>query len=236
MTDVIDLVTIVVFICDFVTHRLRLTFFVMNRRATEIRNQHVRIEQHGERNEGDDLFETSLRSHGMVYQGASSVLLSIQSAMIPLLCLILLGCACLHLAWIDFRQGIIPDWLNLAIAILGAIRAAAIGGWALAAEVVVEGALIGGVIWLLRWLYFRLRRVQGLGLGDVKLLAASAIWIGIEGVPVQLLIAALSALAAALVLHLVGTRMTRHTALSFGPFLALGLLAAILLQQGDVIN
>jgi leader peptidase (prepilin peptidase)/N-methyltransferase len=156
--------------------------------------------------------------------------------MIPLLCLTTLSCACLLLAWIDLRQGIIPDWLNLAIAILGAVRAASIGGWPLAAELVIEGVLIGASIWLLRWLYFQLRKVQGLGLGDVKLLAASAIWVGMAGVPVQLLIAALSALAAALVLHLVGNRMTRHTALPFGPFLALGLLIVIVLQQGDVIN
>jgi len=156
--------------------------------------------------------------------------------MIPLLCLMTLSCASLLLAWIDLRQGIIPDWLNVAIAILGAIRAASIGGWPLTAELVVEGVLIGASIWLLRWLYFRLRKVQGLGLGDVKLLAASAIWVGMVGVPVQLLVAALSALAAASVLHFVGHRMTRHTALPFGPFLALGLLAAILLQQGDLIN
>jgi leader peptidase (prepilin peptidase)/N-methyltransferase len=156
--------------------------------------------------------------------------------MIPLLCLVTLICACVLLAWIDFRQGIIPDRLNLAIAILGAIRAAAIGGWPLLAELVVEGVLIGAVIWLLRWLYFRLRKFQGLGLGDVKLLAASAIWLGMAGVPVQLLIAALSALAAALLLHLSGNRLTRHTALPFGPFLALGLLAAIVLQQSDLIN
>jgi leader peptidase (prepilin peptidase)/N-methyltransferase len=156
--------------------------------------------------------------------------------MIPFVCLLLLGCACLLLAWIDFREGIIPDWLNLAIAIVGMIRAGAIGGWPLVAEMIAEGALIGAVIWLLRWLYFRLRRVQGLGLGDVKLLAASTVWIGMEGVPVQLLIAALSALLAALLLHVAGSRMTRHTALPFGPFLALGLIAAILLQQSDVIN
>jgi len=156
--------------------------------------------------------------------------------MIPFVCLVLLGCACLWLAWIDFREGIIPDWLNLAIAVVGAIRATAIGGWPLAAEVIVEGALIGAVIWLLRWLYFRVRRVQGLGLGDVKLLVASTVWIGMAGVPVQLLIASLSALAAALLLHLAGSRMTRQTTLPFGPFLALGLLVAILLQQSDVIN
>jgi leader peptidase (prepilin peptidase)/N-methyltransferase len=156
--------------------------------------------------------------------------------MILFICLLLLGCVCLLLAWIDFREGIIPDWLNLAIAIVGMIRAGAIGGWPLVAEMIAEGALIGAVIWLLRWLYFRLRGVQGLGLGDVKLLAASTVWIGMEGVPVQLLIAALSALLAALLLHVAGSRMTRHTALPFGPFLAFGLIAAILLQQSDVIN
>jgi leader peptidase (prepilin peptidase) / N-methyltransferase len=156
--------------------------------------------------------------------------------MVALLCLVMLGCASVMLAWIDFRQGIIPDWLNLGIALLGIVRGASIGGWPFVAEVVVEAILVGVVIWLLRWIYFRLRRRQGLGLGDVKLLAASTLWIGMVGVPVQLLIAALTALAAALLLHVAGTRMTRHTALPFGPFLALGLMVAILLQQSGTLD
>jgi leader peptidase (prepilin peptidase) / N-methyltransferase len=156
--------------------------------------------------------------------------------MIPLLCLMLLGCTCLLLAWIDLREGIIPDWLNLGIALLGIIRGASIGGWPFVAEVVVEAVLVGVVIWLLRWIYFRLRSRQGLGLGDVKLLAASTLWIGMVGVPVQLLVAALTALAAALLLHVAGNRMTRHTALPFGPFLAFGLMVAILLQQSGTLD
>src|SRR5947199_172471 len=40
----------------------------------------------------------------------------------------ILGSACLLLAWIDFRHGIIPDWLNLGIAILGSLRAAGRAG------------------------------------------------------------------------------------------------------------
>lgn len=156
--------------------------------------------------------------------------------MIALLCLVLLGCASLLLAWIDFRQGIIPDWLNLGIALLGIVRAASIGGWQFVAEAVVEAALVGVVIWLLRWMYFRLRNRQGLGLGDVKLLAASTLWIGVAGVPLQLFVAAFTALTAALALHAAGARMTRHTALPFGPFLALGLMAAILLQQTGTLD
>lgn len=145
-------------------------------------------------------------------------------------CIVLLILLSILLAWIDIRSGIIPDWLNLAIAILGVIRAAMIGGWPTAVELIAEGILIGAVVWALRWVYFRLRKVQGLGLGDVKLMVASGIWIGLDGVPTQLLVAACTALAVALALRLLGTQMTRHTALPFGPFLAFGLLVGIVLQ------
>ena len=102
----------------------------------------------------------------------------------------------------------------------------------LIAVVALSAALLtGAVVWLLRWLYFVARKRQGLGLGDVKLLAASAIWIGAVGVPLQLLVGSLTALAAAAALHLSGRTMTGQTVLPFGPFLVLGLLAALTLQQ-----
>jgi leader peptidase (prepilin peptidase)/N-methyltransferase len=75
------------------------------------------------------------------------------------------------------------------------------------------------------------RKYQGLGLGDVKLLAASGIWIGLAGVPVQLLVGSCAALAAAGGLHLAGRTMTRQTSLPFGPFLALGLLVTLVFEQ-----
>ena len=151
--------------------------------------------------------------------------------MIAVAFLVLLALASLLLAWIDLRRGIIPDWLNLAIAVLGLARIAITDDWPLALSAAAEGILTGAIVWLLRWLYFRLRRRQGLGLGDVKLLAAAAIWVGIAGIPLLLLVASLAALAAAGILHLAGEKMTGQTALPFGPFLALGLLATLALQQ-----
>ena|SRR5690349_20188138 len=145
--------------------------------------------------------------------------------------LVLLALASLLLAWIDLRRGIIPDWLNAAIAVLGLARIVILVDWVLALSTAAEGILTGAIVWLLRWLYFRLRQRQGLGLGDVKLLAASAIWVGIAGIPMLLLVASLTALAAAGILHLAGAKMTRQTALPFGPFLALGLLVTLALQQ-----
>ncbi|GEC17217.1 prepilin peptidase [Nitrobacter winogradskyi] len=145
--------------------------------------------------------------------------------------LILLGLACIWLAWIDLRDGIIPDWLNLLIAATGVVRIAALAGLASAVAALCEGVVIGAMVWLLRWLYYNWRKVQGLGLGDVKLLAASAVWIGVVGVPIQLLIASVTALAAAGLMQLSKQPVTWLTALPFGPFLAVGLLAVIVLQQ-----
>jgi leader peptidase (prepilin peptidase) / N-methyltransferase len=156
--------------------------------------------------------------------------------MIAAACLALLYLASAWLAWIDLRRGIIPDWLNLAIAVIGLARAVILDGWAAALGAGCEGIVIGAIVWLLRRLYFMFRKFQGLGLGDVKLLAASAIWIGVVGVPVQLLVAALTALAAAGVMQLAGRTMTRQTPLPFGPLLAFGLLVALALQQGGWIG
>ena len=151
--------------------------------------------------------------------------------MIAIVSVVLLSLAALALALIDLRQGIIPNWLNLAIAFDGLARSAALDGLAAALLAGCEGLIVGAIAWLLRWAYFRWRNLQGLGLGDVKLLAASGVWIGVVGVPMQLLVASLTALGAAGVLRLAGNTMTRQTSLPFGPFLALGLLIALWIQE-----
>jgi leader peptidase (prepilin peptidase)/N-methyltransferase len=60
-----------------------------------------------------------------------------------------------------------------------------------------------------------------LGGGDAKLLAASGAWLGTAALPLVVLFAAVAALMAAVGLALAGLRLRAHTALPFGPFLAL---------------
>jgi leader peptidase (prepilin peptidase)/N-methyltransferase len=135
------------------------------------------------------------------------------------------------LAWIDIHHGIIPDWLNATIAGLGLSKAVLAGGVLAGLDAACEGAAIGLVFWLLRRLYFALRKIQGLGLGDVKFLAAAGLWIGVAGLPVLLMVAALTALACAGAMQLAGRQLTAQTSMSFGPFLAIGLLFTASLQQ-----
>jgi leader peptidase (prepilin peptidase) / N-methyltransferase len=137
----------------------------------------------------------------------------------------------LVLSWIDIRHGIIPDWLNLAIAGLGLSKTVIVDGPMVGLQAVCEGAAIGAAFWLLRRLYFAFRKIQGLGLGDVKFLMAAGIWVGVAGLPTLLLIATLTALACAGVMQLTGRQLTNRTSMSFGPFLALGLLFTSGFQQ-----
>jgi hypothetical protein len=105
-----------------------------------------------------------------------------QSPMIAATLLVLLALAGLALAWIDLRWGIIPDWLNLLIACAGLAWAWLSDSWDGMLAATIEALIIGTVVFAFRWLYFRFRGRHGLGLGDVKLLAASAIWIGVAGI------------------------------------------------------
>ena len=138
---------------------------------------------------------------------------------------------CAILAWIDIRDGIIPDWLNLAIAGLGLVKIMMTGDLSAALEAIGEGIAVGGLFWLLRRLYFSYRKIQGLGLGDVKFLGAAGIWVGVTGIAPVLLIATMTALVCAGVMQLSGRPLTAQTSLSFGPFLAAGLLLTSGFQQ-----
>jgi leader peptidase (prepilin peptidase) / N-methyltransferase len=151
--------------------------------------------------------------------------------MIALLPFGLLCLLSLVLAWIDIREGIIPNWLNLTIAGLGLSKALIVGGPMVALEAACEGAAIGAAFWFLRRLYFAARKIQGLGLGDVKFLAAAGIWVGVAGVPMLLLVAAVTALVCVGVMQLAGRQLTARTSISFGPFLAIGLLFTSAFQQ-----
>ncbi|MET4386002.1 leader peptidase (prepilin peptidase)/N-methyltransferase [Bradyrhizobium sp. F1.4.3] len=143
---------------------------------------------------------------------------------------------CCAVALIDLRHGVIPDWLNLAIAALGLENVIVTEGATAALGAMATAGLVGVLFWLLQRLYFRLRHVDGLGLGDVKFLAAAAIWVGAAGVPTLLLIAALAALGVAGGLQLAGHEMRRQSSIPFGPFLALGLLVTSALQSWLGLN
>ncbi|MBY6113193.1 prepilin peptidase [Mameliella alba] len=120
----------------------------------------------------------------------------------------------LALAVSDLRSFRLPDALTAALAALCLGAALAQGVFLLA----LAGGLIGaGSFLALRIAYHSLRGREGLGLGDVKLMAGLGALTGPFDLPLLVLIAALTALAAAVIR--VG-KLNRQVALPFGAALA----------------
>jgi leader peptidase (prepilin peptidase)/N-methyltransferase len=95
----------------------------------------------------------------------------------------------------------------------------------------VIGAVTGaGVLLAVRWLWRRLRGVDGMGLGDVKMLAGIGAFLGWRQVWVVLFLASLSGAVIGIALASRGGR-SMQTRLPFGTFLALAAFAASLFGE-----
>ena len=123
---------------------------------------------------------------------------------------------------IDARYGIIPDSLVVALAAGGLLQTSLSGQGGLL-QGSCEAAVTFTFASLFRAGYRWLRGYNGLGFGDVKLVTAAALWVGLEGIPGLLLVAVLSAMASLLVLKAEGNDLHGRQAISFGPHLAVGL-------------
>ena len=124
------------------------------------------------------------------------------------------------LAAIDLEHFLLPDTITLPGLLLGlALRAWHPQTFFLDALV---GALIGaGLLILLINFWFWLRSEEGMGLGDVNMLALIGAFLGWQGVLTTLFVAALTGALTGIVL-LVGGRVGLRSRLPFGVFLALG--------------
>jgi prepilin signal peptidase PulO-like enzyme (type II secretory pathway) len=79
---------------------------------------------------------------------------------------------------VDGRWFVIPDVYVVALAILG-LAGASQTGWAMAA---IGAALGGGLLAAVRWAFLRWGRIEALGFGDVKLMAAIGLLVGVANV------------------------------------------------------
>lgn len=130
---------------------------------------------------------------------------------------------------IDLKHFIIPDALSFPAVPLGAVANIAVfhgDDWlAGLTESALGAVLAAGSFFLLRALWFRLRGIEALGLGDVKLAAVAGAWLGPALLPSVCFAAALVGLAAATILALwPGRRVSLTDQMPFGSFIAPAIL------------
>jgi leader peptidase (prepilin peptidase)/N-methyltransferase len=161
-----------------------------------------------------------------VYAGAYAVY-----GWTPLLAVrLLFASAMIVLFVIDLRHRILPNVITVPGIVLGLLFSLVFppGIVSSAAGVVIGG----GVLLLIAEAYYRLRGVEGLGMGDVKMLAMIGAFLGWKLTLVTLILASLSGSLVGVALITTG-RGGAQAALPFGTFLAVGALVAAV--TGDAL-
>ncbi len=137
--------------------------------------------------------------------------------------------ALITLTFIDFDTQLLPDDITLPLLWLGLLFN--LNGGFTDLKSAVIGAMLGYLIlWSVYWLFKLVTGKEGMGYGDFKLLGAIGAWFGWQLLPAVIL---LSSVAGALIgISLIVFKGTgRSTAIPFGPFLALGGIAALFFGQ-----
>ncbi len=137
--------------------------------------------------------------------------------------------ALVALTFIDFDTQLLPDDITLPLLWLGLIFNFNTGFVDLKSAVL--GAIFGYLIlWAVYWLFKIVTGKEGMGYGDFKLLAAIGAWFGWQLLPAVILLS--SVVGAVIGIGLIVFKdKTRGTAIPFGPFLALGGIAALFFGQ-----
>ena len=134
--------------------------------------------------------------------------------------------AMLIVAAIDLDHQIIPNEITLPGVVVGLLVCPLLGVSRLDA---LLGAAGGAFLFYgLARTYFAIRRVEGMGMGDVKLIAAIGAFLGWQGAALTILLGSFAGAAAGAILIFAG-RADRLTRIPFGTFLAPAAAAALLI-------
>jgi leader peptidase (prepilin peptidase)/N-methyltransferase len=137
--------------------------------------------------------------------------------------------ALIALTFIDFDTQLLPDDITLPLLWLGLLFNLSTGFTDLKSAVI--GTMAGYLIlWSIYWLFKLVTGKEGMGYGDFKLLAAIGAWFGWQLLPAVILLS--SVLGAVIGISLIiFTKRGRETPMPFGPFLAIGGIAALFFGQ-----
>ena len=134
-------------------------------------------------------------------------------------------CGLVVLFGIDLEHQILPNSITLPGIVAGLIFSLA--GPPGLRDAVIGVLLGGGVLYAIAAGYYLWRREEGLGMGDVKMLAMIGAFLGWQAVLLTLVLASLSGAVIGVAMMAL-QRGTMKYALPFGTFLALGALVAML--------
>jgi leader peptidase (prepilin peptidase)/N-methyltransferase len=132
------------------------------------------------------------------------------------------------LAFIDIDHRILPDSMTLTGIPLGVLASVWLPPGV--RDSLIGVVLGGGILWLIAEAYFRWRKIEGMGFGDVKMLAMIGAVLGWRAVFVTLVLASCSGAVIGIAL-LSRSKDGMKYALPFGTFLSAGAIVASLVGE-----
>ena len=126
------------------------------------------------------------------------------------------------LSFIDLDTFRLPDVLTIPLLSIGLLGAFLIPGSPSGWESVLSALGAGGFFWCIARVY-----PQGMGYGDVKLVAALGAFLGFPSIFLAVFLASLAGVMAGIFLHVAGHK-SFHQQIPFGPYLALGAIITLL--------
>ena len=135
--------------------------------------------------------------------------------------------------FVDLEHWIIPDVVTLPGIGIGLVGSLIIPGQGIVEHIL--GMLVGGgALLMIGLVYAKWKNVEGIGGGDIKLLAMAGAFLGISGALTTLILSSvLGSVIGAIVM--LKTRQGSQTAIPFGPFLSLGMIASYFFGE-DIIQ
>lgn len=130
------------------------------------------------------------------------------------------------LSFIDFREHLLPDLITITVLWIGLLANSL--GLFTTPEYAIFGAIIGYcLLWVIAKLFKLIRKKDGMGHGDFKMLAMLGAWLGVSMLLNVLITAVLIALVVSAIL-LGFKKISKKNPIPFGPYLALGGLLTML--------
>jgi leader peptidase (prepilin peptidase)/N-methyltransferase len=136
-----------------------------------------------------------------------------------------------YLAYIDLRTFRLPDLITLPLIVAGLCLNSFSNLPLVGAQDAILGALLGYLfLWLLNRLYRYIKKQDGIGMGDAKLLAALGAWLGWHALPGILFMASVFGIIGG-TLWLRLNKKNHGSPFPFGPFLIFAGIIELLWPQ-----
>ena len=148
-----------------------------------------------------------------------------------LLCILSLGFIIIF--FIDLEHFIIPDVVTFPLMVLGFIKSFDPNLNSMFPNYIIS--IVGGIfgyviIWAIIYFYKQVRKKEGMGLGDAKLLAVIGFWFGIQSIPFVIFFSSTIALIS-VVPALINKSKKMSSQIPFGPYIIAGNLLYLILQN-----